>query len=591
MEINFNVFDQIEKPSISLCNPERTQLYSLNACYNTLMKLRWNGQSEFIFTYPQQVGDIELDAFDYLEGKREILIEGIGYFQITDVQDDSDGTPNIKTVTCYSQDSELVYKKVLRFSGTYSFSDLMTTILELVPEWSLGTIHADLLSVSRTFDISDSNVYQFLTKDVSAAFDCVFIFGYIDKTISAIPTSYPPLETDIFLSFDNLIKHTEYKEVTSEIATCLYCYGGNDLTIRYVNPLGTNAIYDFTYYKTTDWMSQGLVDALTIWETSASAIQISYADLVESLSTYQTDMLNYQSQLVELETQLAIYRELKIVQELQELDTTVVDAQIAQWELYVIQQNSLISQTQTTIDDITSQLTEINSDLSFTNTDNFTDDQYLELSNFIFENIYQNDSILITDSMTFPEIQDQSQLLYDMALDVLAKVSLPRYQITINSVNFLALKEYEPFIEQLTLGDQITVDSGKGYMIDATLLEVDFSYDNPEEFTIILGNRQRLGDANFVFADLFGQSLSTSSYSSASGSSIGETWVMEDLTGQIGVSFYTAQTYIADSLRIYVNGILQRKLYTYTESVSLQSFTMLDEVLTDDTLVIEYRIA
>ena len=589
MEINFDLFNRMEKPHVTLCNPERTELYSLNACYDTLMKLRWNGQSEFSFSFPEKVGDETLEAFEFIEGKREILIEDIGYFQIVDVQDGSDGNTAIKIVNSYSQDSELVYKKVLRFQGTYTLTALLNIILPLVPEWSIGTIHADLLSMSRTFDISDSNVYQFLIKDVSAAFDCVFIFGYIDKTISVIPTSYPPLDTDIFLSFDNLIKHTEYIEVTNEIATCLYCYGGNDLTIRYVNPLGTNAIYDFTYYKTTEWMSQGLIDALDAWEDKVESYDTTYANTLVSLSQYQVNLLDYQAQLIEYQTLLSVYQEIRYVRIEQGLDTVEIDTLILGIEYTINNQNSLISQTQTIISDLTDDLDEINTNLAFTNTDNFTNVQYLELSNFIFENIYQNDSILITDIMTFSEIQAQSQQLYDMALDVLEKISVPRYQITIDSVNFLALKEYEPFIEQLTLGDQITVDSGRGYFIDATLLEVDFSYDNPEEFTIILGNRQRLGDASFIFADLFGQSISSATYGSTV-TGTGGTWIMEDLTGEIGTAFAASQVYIAGSLRVHVNGVLQRRSHTYSESSDLISFTMLDEVLTDDTLIIEYRI-
>lgn len=593
MEIKFDFFNQMEKPSITLVNPERTQLFSLNACYDTQVKLRWNGQSEFLFSYPQHVDGIDLPAYDYLEGKREVLIERLGYFQIIDVVEDLDGIVGIKKVTCYSQDSELVYKKILHFTGTYSFNEIMSTVIGLAPEWSIGTIHNDLVNVYRTFDISDSNVYQFLTKDVVSAFNCFFVFGYFDKTISAYPINYPPLVTDIFLSFDNLIQNTKYTEITSEIATCLKCYGGNNLSIRYVNPLGTDSIYNFTYYKTIDWMDQDLIDAITVWENKLDGYKDLYAELVADLSESQTNLLTYQAELVDLETELAVYKEERAARLAQGLDVVDIDIKIDDVNLRISSKNTLITITKATVTSLTNRLANINNELSFKNPANFNGEQYGELQNFIYENTYENDNIIITESMTFPEIQSQSQQLYDMAQEILAKISMPRYQIEIESVNFLAIKEYEFFIEQLRMGDQITVDTGKGYYIDATCLEVDFSYDDPEEFTIILGNRQRLGDANFVFADLFSQRV-TGGGTTVYGTTIesgGGTWVMVDLTGQTGTNFNTPQPYTAGTLDVYVNGVLQRKKYTYLENANLQSFIMLDEILDGDVLIVKYRLA
>jgi len=404
----------------------------------------------------------------------------------------------------------------------------------------------------------------------------------------------------------------QYNEITEEITTCLYCYGGNDLTIRNVNPLGSNSIYNFTYYKTTNWMSQELIDALNAWEAKIALYQSGYNESLDTLSEQQILLLDYQAQLATYQEQLAALQEVRAVRVAAELDTTDIDSEIEQIQILISNQNILITITNVTISDVIVDLGEVNTALAFTNTDNFTSEQYLELDNFIFESTFKNDNITQTDSMTVDEIQAQSQLLYDAGTELLDRISIPRYEISVDSINFLMLQEYEPLIDQLELGDQITIDSGKGYDIDATLLSIEFGYDDPNNFVIILGNRQRIADQ---FTDFVGQSalignsmaygtggssvgfsysysVVTTGSSSGGGGGGGGTGVsmysVEDLSGQIGTSFTASTTYLASSLRVFINGIYQKRNVTFAEGVDLYSFTMYDPILIDDTFMIEY---
>jgi hypothetical protein len=700
----FDYFSRQEKPSMSLCNPDHAQLYSLNTCYDTQLKLRWNATSEFLFTISQTVNGVTIPAFDYIEGKRVVLIDTVGYFIINDVQDDFDGSVPIKTVTCLSQEFELVSKKLTLFSGTFQFYDsasplsgstLIASILPLIPNWSIGTVDPSIAGLYRTFNVSDTNIYQFLTTDVSIAYNCVFIFDYMNQEISIISKDKAPPLTDIFLSFDNLIKKTNYKEITTEISTCLYCYGGGDLTIRDVNPIGTNGIYDFTYYKTAEWMSGSLINSIDAWENKFTSSSSIYANLLLTLSDSNIALISASSILNSISGSLAVDQQVRAARIQQGLDTTDIDAKIAEDLQLISDEQVIISSINQEISTTTSQLTAINTDLSFSNIGNFTPAQYLELQNFIFENTYKNDNIITTDIMTYAEIQAQSQQLYEASLNVLSKAAIPRYQITIDSVNFLALIDFMPFIQQLQLGCQITVDSGRGYFFNATLLEYDFSYDQPDQFTIILSNRQRLDDSHFIFSDIFGQSIQNSSnvnfiqtnwndwsvnksniignvltsdggtqygiksdnikgiisansnlaitninsttgssnfqldhkgvvirdpsiyvsnnlgidanlplagggqlvfrsgiFLGGSGIAIGSNLtVYDDVTSQIATSgtyFTLTHTYLNDSLRVYMNGLLQRRDYSYSENVDMMSFTMIDPAIVGDTLIAEY---
>ncbi|MFK5283831.1 hypothetical protein ACI3PL_30070, partial [Lacticaseibacillus paracasei] len=74
--------------------------------------------------------------------------------------------------------------------------------------------------------------------------------------------------------------------------------------------------------------------------------------------------------------------------------------------------------------------------VGFDNVLNFSSSQLLELNNFIYENTYQNENIIQTDSMTTVEVQDAQQDLYDQAQVVLSRISQPRYEIEFEAINY-----------------------------------------------------------------------------------------------------------------------------------------------------------
>jgi hypothetical protein len=139
--------------------------------------------------------------------------------------------------------------------------------------------------------------------------------------------------------------------------------------------------------------------------------------------------------------------------------------------------------------------------LSFTNTSNFTTDQYLKLSNFIYENTYKNENIIITSLMSNAEINAQSLELYNASAVVLSKMAVPRYQITINTINFPTIFEFSSITGQFVLGDQITIETDENLLLSATLLEYSFNYEDPTDFSIVISNKQRINDSSFILSD------------------------------------------------------------------------------------------
>src|SRR5258706_367429 len=225
MDVQFDFFGQPEIPFILLCNPDKSELYSLGLAYNTEINLNFNSLSEFKFDFPKSIdgGTTNIEAYDYIQNKRLVRIEGYGYFLII---------------------------------------------------------------------------------DLCKAFEYVFFFDTDNKTISAKTIENGTIQTDIFLSFDNIIKDATFSEKRDEITTCLSVYGGGVLNIRAVNPLGTDKIYDFSYYTNSNWMSSSLVTAVNNWNNLIDSLQLSYANLLTLLITYNSELIVLNGTLDTLNSEL-----------------------------------------------------------------------------------------------------------------------------------------------------------------------------------------------------------------------------------------------------------------------------------------------
>jgi hypothetical protein len=571
MQVNFDYFNQPELPIMILCNPDKTELYSLAAYYDATFTPRFNALSELKFTFPQSIdgGKTILDAYSYIKNKRLIKLDNLGYFQIIDAEEDMDGTVPIKIVSCQSLEAELINKRVVAFTGTYKMWDdinpegtLLQQMINLAPSWSVASVDAELQVMFRTFSISDSNIYNFLMNDVETAFQCIFFFDTINKTITAKTLANATTNTDIFLSFDNVIDKATLTEKSDEMCTCLAVSGGGGLSINLVNPLGTNKIYNFSYYANTDWMKQDLVDAINAWVALVNLKQSDYSSNLLLLETYQSDLLALQSDMAQYQSDLLTIQDLIKVRIQQNLSYSDLNTKLANKKAQIASQQTLIDNKNLQITTIKDNLTAINTTVSFEN--NFTPSQLLELNEFIYENTYQNTNIIQTDTMTLVEIQQQSQSLYNQAVDVLSRVSQTRYEIVMDSVNYTALKEFQVFTQQTEVGCLVTAELSNGSFISTVLLEMQINLNDPSKFTMTFSNRLRMDGANFIYSDLMGSVQKTGSTVSFNSSqwSNWEQQYKNDVTTFISSALNTANNNLISNsnqeITINQNGLIGR---------------------------------
>lgn len=509
MWMEFDYFNRPRKHSVILCNPNGDELFSLAQITEGRVNLMINSVSEFTFSIPKYKNKKIIPYYDLVQTKRLVKIENIGTFIITNVEIDNDGAQETKNVTCKGAEFELASKTMGLLEGTYKFYDpanteksLMSIVMDNLPNWSIGEIDSELWSIHRTFDEKDGNVYNFLMSDVQDAYECVFIFDTLNRKIYAKKVDRLVTSSDIFLSRRNLIKSTTLTEDAENIVTALDVYGDGDLSIHTVNPLGTATIYNFSYYKNTEWMSQDLVDALTLWEEKVANAQKLYSNLLTEIKNENDKLLNLNKELVQLEEDLKVLEQQKAIQVTAGVDLADITGKITVKNEEITSKKAEIESQKTLISNKGLERANISKELAFNK--NFTDEQYKELDKFIFQQSYQNTNFSTTDLTTTSEKQDIMQELYEFALKQLEKSSQPTVTFSITAVNFLKLVKYRKFINQLNLGCEVTIeiDKEKDMFTKAVLTGIDISLDDPDDIELTFSNKINLKGDNYTFQDL-----------------------------------------------------------------------------------------
>jgi hypothetical protein len=517
--ISFDYFNIAETPNFILCNPNKDELYSLGGISERKLSAKFNTLSEISFRADEYVDNIYMEYYPYLVQRRLVYVETIGYFIISDVSEKNDGIQKYKEITCQSLEAELISKRmVIYISGSsllgipesITLEELLEDITEnFISDWSYSSIPDSLSEIQLGFDVSDKTIYDFLMNDVEEAYGCVFYFDTINKTIYIADPEEVLVETDIFISHDNVIKNIGTKEVTDELATSLNVLGGGGLDINDINPMGGNNIYKFDYFKNTNWMSQGVIDKIDEWENTYDLYAPGYATtaeyvyvILDRISLLRTDLTVYSASIVALEIEQAEY-----IKAGDEENSALIQERIDETHENINYTNALMALENGNLSISLGILSEIRDLVSFETI--FTNTELLELQPFIIQSSYVNDNIIITDNMSPCQVFQQMSVLKSKGETVLERMSSPKYLIEIDSVNFMYIQEFYNFRNQLYLGAQITLEIKENEYIYPFLLEMTIDFDSPENFSMVFGNRMRLDNEGFIFTDIINRAISS----------------------------------------------------------------------------------
>lgn len=526
MLAQFDSFGNFEIPQITLCNPDGRALGILSNLSDRQMNIRFNDLSDLSFTIQRGAKECRCPVYEQVEPFRYLLVDGIGYFVITDVSVSEEGNDAFKTVEASSCEYELNNIQLGYYEGTYRFysgddsdpkNSLLSDIMKRLPSWRLDTdgIPAAVAARSRTFDTTDQTVYAFLMTELEEAYECLFEFDILNRVIRVYDRYQYDNRTDICLSTEDVLQGLTLRTKSDEIKTALLVKGGNGLDILSVNPLGTNLIYNFSYYATEEWMDAALIEKVKNWQahvdalTSSenSAFQVQRAEISKlqgRKAEKEGEITRLKQELSNLQVQQSAIISDTASQDIKNANLKALHPQILAAKSALSTAEGALSSIQTQLHTENDKLLALQKQVRLESV--FTPAEMEVLSRFIQQGAYTEENITKQDNMSYEEAQAQALELYNKAQSLLKTISTPRYEYSVETASFVFQKEFAHLTSQLKSGCLIDIRLSEEDIASLLLLEMAVDYDG-RSLSLTFGNRYKLSDPSALFNDLVGGSI------------------------------------------------------------------------------------
>lgn len=545
MVATFDGLNRFETPMITLCRPSSkfvdgvatAQVGILTDVTDQEIIFNFNAPSELNFRVTQVIHDELpeeerlhiLEMFRKIEARRLLYVQDIGYFMITSVQEDVTENVRYKDVTAETCEQEMANKGLPYIEdGTYQFRDLLETVIAVTPKWTIGDIDENIALRYRTFeDVStEQNVLAFLMQDMQDAYECIFLFDIQNRIINVYDQANYVRLTDIHITHKDFMEHLDVTYNTDDLYTAITVFGDEDLNINAVNPLGTGTIYNFDHY--IDWMSPELGEKVSAWQDLIESVTPDYYDLNMAYYGKLTDRSMAQHELDRLNIVLTMYQRAR--------ENTVAQAsldQIASYNAVIVENggtpiptyqeivdtlaaiDDLIEDAKSDIADVEAEIASLDADIAsilvsvnairnqVAISTYFTEAEYEELSDYIFEGEYTDEYVTVTESMDYAARFRQMKLLYDRAVVQLEKISVPTQEFSVDVENFIFHKDFQPWTNQLETGCLINVEVNEDDVAQLFLSTITVNYEDLS-LSMKFGNRYNKFDPESLFKDALG---------------------------------------------------------------------------------------
>lgn len=541
MSMNFNkdIFSNIVPPAYILTKANNDRMHILD-CTKKKYYFKFNLPDTIQFTTYMLIDNMKNPAYDSIVEGQFIEVEELGRFIISNIKTVSQGHLfEYKDCEAIGTEVMLGQKYLELFTinmGTtesidgvkfYNLSNpeksLLHLALEKCSDWTIGHIDTSLMTKERCFEVTRQDVYSFLTQDVATAFQCVFLFDTLHQRINVYSEENVGSDTDIFVTYDNLLKNTNIYSSIDNIKTCLTVIGADDLNLREVN-MGYDKIHMLDYFHSLEFMSQGLYDAYGRWVKKWNDNISNYSSLLSQYQNYYNqindithkkmpsnpDSTNWSEYgLVPLQEKLATFEQRQAVmikagqgnKDHKDYNTMYLPVYNAinsiKSQISVVEnQISVLKSQQSSIG---KQMGNIIVDIDMKN--NFTHEQLSELNKFIREDELSTQNFVVTDTMTDSERMEMLKEMLEFGQKELQKVSQPQLQFSAEMLNLFEIEEFKNSNADFEPSNYINIILRDDYIIKARLLTIDIDFFHPDNFSVTFGNMNKVKGKN-IYTDV-----------------------------------------------------------------------------------------
>lgn len=545
MKLKRDYFGQIIEPQYILTKPDGKRIGNIS-CLKKEMSLSFNAPSEIHFETQLYNEDQKNPYYESIMEGQFVEVIDYGRYVITSCEIESKGIQDeTKKCSAISKEVLLGQKYLELFSvnmGTtesidnvqfYNMHDpehsLLHLVLDKCPDWEIGHVDTSLMTLQRCFEVTRTDLYSFMTTAMSEAFQCVFLFDSYHNRIHIYSEDTVGTDTDIYVTYQNLLKNTSISSSLDDIKTCLTVTGAGDLNIREVN-MGYDRIYMLDYFATTEYMSDDLYSAYLAWRTKWDRHLPTYTALLSQYQGYYENIDYETNGKLPSDPASTTWSEYGLVplQEKQKIYETKLAVMIKAGQgapshrdyesQYLPCYNTIQSiKTQTGIIEaeikqlkekqsaVGRQMDAIIADIEMTN--NFTANQLKELTLFIREDELSSDNYVVTDAMTDSERMDMLSELLEFGRRELRRRSQPQYQFSASLLNLCAMPEFDKDVELFHVGNYIHIILRDDYIIKAKILQINIDFLNVNDLSVTFGTLSKLNGSN-IFSDVT-QALNT----------------------------------------------------------------------------------
>ena len=383
-------------------------------------------------------------AYDEIKPKRYLLLNDNEYFIIEEIKVNK--ISGSLEVTAMSGEQILIRRPIdMEDFGVQIFDDdieqdiySLNSLLKEVG-WSLNYVdpliayNEDESPRMRWQESVNTNYMEFIKNDLAEQFNFLPIFDSVNRKIDLLNLDTIGEEIKICLSKDNYIKSKTKTNNSEELITLLKLKGNEELDIgRYIIG-GYDFLMDFSYFKETKEMSNELISALNKYDEMVEIRIPTWQQLTEEKVSKETELALNRTRWQMSISQIECYKRLIEQYALKEL---VVEENETRVKLSQEMDNELTLRLK--IEDLLNEIQLLDESIDNINllckfetcTDEngnlvFNEELLMELQEFIFIDVYSNDSFVNADD------------LIEKGKSILEEKSKPTIKVDIDSVNFL----------------------------------------------------------------------------------------------------------------------------------------------------------
>lgn len=520
--------NNLEKPIIYIAKKDKTFLGAVSIYDDLSLTFNLNAYQTASFKIYRDINGKKYEHYDDFQEDRLIMIQGISWYKIH-VETNIEDTGISKSITANSLECTLCNKRLIDFecnTGEILYDNYVKTIfydpanpkgsllnrvLNVAPSWSVGHVDATLANKQRSFDIDDTDVYSFLTGDVSEAFNCLFVFNTFNQTINAYDLDNYGEDTSIYVSMDNLAQSMTETIDENSIITCYRVNGGDGIYINEVNPNSTNKIYNFEYYLPE--MEESIQNKVKAYNEKYQSLKPQYEEIMKRLGDQISVIQGLETRLPDsLDSKDWTKYGLEFLDSKVKSFKNIDEVYCAQgmnkpdsfnYNLYQQNLENLNSVTaeynkrKTEVDSATevynSIIAERNAVQSQLGMDKwFTKDEWKTLDSYVVEETYSNDNYITTDNTTDTERFDIERQLYDVAWKDLSKKCRPQYQYSSTLSNVLTIPQFKGFLKYFQLGNFIRMATDYDTVVKLRLISFTVDYNDTSKIDVTFSDAIRV---------------------------------------------------------------------------------------------------